>query len=309
MKQLLITAALCLASTAPSMASNTRVAVSMTSFDNPFLTILLNGIRGEAERNGNIELLTEDAQLDPAKQLNQVQNFIANGVDAIIVNAVDGDATAAITKAAADANVPLVYVNHPPAELDSGLPEGTAFVGSDERQSGTMEAKAACKLLGGKGKAVILMGPLENHAALVRTKDVEDTFSTSDCNIEILEKQTANWNRTQAQDLVSSWLTAGIEFDAVIANNDEMAIGAAQALKAAGVSMDKVVIAGIDATPDGLAAMKAGDIDITVFQNATKQGEVATQTAVKMAAGKPSEKTSWVPFELVTPDNMASYAK
>jgi ribose transport system substrate-binding protein len=309
MKQLLITAALCLASTAPSMASNTRVAVSMTSFDNPFLTILLNGIRGEAERNGNIELLTEDAQLDPAKQLNQVQNFIANGVDAIIVNAVDGDATAAITKAAADANVPLVYVNHPPAELDSGLPEGTAFVGSDERQSGTMEAQAACKLLGGKGKAVILMGPLENHAALVRTKDVEDTFSTSDCNIEILEKQTANWNRTQAQDLVSSWLTAGIEFDAVIANNDEMAIGAAQALKAAGVSMDKVVIAGIDATPDGLAAMKAGDIDITVFQNATKQGEVATQTAVKMAAGKPSEKTSWVPFELVTPDNMASYAK
>jgi ribose transport system substrate-binding protein len=291
------------------MASNTRVAVSMTSFDNPFLTILLNGIRGEAERNGNIELLTEDAQLDPAKQLNQVQNFIANGVDAIIVNAVDGDATAAITKAAADANVPLVYVNHPPAELDSGLPEGTAFVGSDERQSGTMEAQAACKLLGGKGKAVILMGPLENHAALVRTKDVEDTFSTSDCNIEILEKQTANWNRTQAQDLVSSWLTAGIEFDAVIANNDEMAIGAGQALKAAGVSMDKVVIAGIDATPDGLAAMKAGDIDITVFQNATKQGEVATQTAVKMAAGKPSEKTSWVPFELVTPDNMASYAK
>jgi ribose transport system substrate-binding protein len=291
------------------MASTTRVAVSMTSFDNPFLTILLNGIRGEAERNGNIELLTEDAQLDPAKQLNQVQNFIANGVDAIIVNAVDGDATAAITKAAADANVPLVYVNHPPAELDSGLPEGTAFVGSDERQSGTMEAHAACKLLGGKGKAVVLMGPLENHAALVRTKDVEDTFSTSDCNIEILEKQTANWNRTQAQDLVSSWLTAGIEFDAVIANNDEMAIGAAQALKAAGVSMDKVVIAGIDATPDGLAAMKAGDIDITVFQNAIKQGEVATQTAVKMAAGESSDKTSWVPFELVTPDNMASYAK
>lgn len=309
MKQLLITAALCLASTAPSMAGNTRVAVSMTSFDNPFLTILLNGIRGEAERSGNIELLTEDAQLDPTKQLNQVQNFIANGVDAIIVNAVDGDATAAITKAAADAAVPLVYVNHPPAELDSGLPDGTAFVGSDERQSGTMEAQAACKLLGGKGKAVILMGPLENHAALVRTKDVEDTFSKPDCNIDILEKQTANWNRTQAQDLVSSWLTAGIEFDAVIANNDEMAIGAAQALKAAGVSMDKVVIAGIDATPDGLAAMRAGDIDITVFQNATKQGEVATQTAVKMAAGEQSEKTSWVPFELVTPENMASYAK
>ncbi|WP_313617487.1 substrate-binding domain-containing protein [Agrobacterium sp.] len=309
MKQLLITTALCLAVTVPAIAKDTRIAVSMTSFDNPFLTILLNGIRTEAERNGKVELLTEDAQLDPSKQLNQVQNFIANGVDAIIVNAVDGDATAAITKATAEAGVPLVYVNHPPAELDKGMPESTAFVGSDESQSGTMEAQAACKLLDGKGKAVILMGPLENHAALVRTKDVEDVFSKPDCNIEIVEKQTANWNRTQAQDLVASWLTAGIEFNAVIANNDEMAIGAAQALKAAGISMDKVVVAGIDATPDGLAAMKAGDIDITVFQNATKQGEVATQAALKMATGEPSEKTYWVPFELVTPDNMASYAQ
>ncbi|WP_105386552.1 substrate-binding domain-containing protein [Neorhizobium alkalisoli] len=307
MRQLLITTALCLMAV-PALAQ-TRVAVSMTSFDNPFLTILLNGIREEAKRQGNVELLTEDAQLDPAKQLNQVQNFIANGADAIIVNAVDGDSTAAITRAAADAKIPLVYVNHPPAELDTGLPDGTAFIGSDELESGTMEAKAACKLLGGRGRAVILMGPLENHAALVRTKDVEDVFSQRDCRIEIVEKQTANWNRTQAQDLVSSWLTAGLKFDAVVANNDEMAIGAAQALKAAGVAMNDVVITGIDATPDGLAAMKAGDIDATVFQNATKQGEAAVQTAVKLAGKQASERTLWVPFELVTPDNMAAYQK
>lgn len=309
MKHSLMTTALCLMVTAPAFAADTRVAVSMTSFDNPFLTILLNGIRGAAQQNGKVELLAEDAQLDTAEQLSQVQNFIANGVDAIIVNTVDGNSTAAITKAAAEARVPLVYVNHPPAELDSGLPAGTAFVGSNELDSGTMEAKEACKLMGGKGRAVILMGPLENHAALVRTKDVEDVFSSSDCKIEIVEKQTANWNRTQAQDLVSSWLTGGIEFDAVIANNDEMAIGAAQALKAAAVSLDRVVIAGIDATPDGLAAMKAGDIDITVFQNATKQGEVSVQTAVRMAAGEKTDQTLWVPFELVTPDNMASYTK
>ncbi|SPZ47773.1 putative ABC transporter, substrate-binding component [Agrobacterium tumefaciens] len=231
MKKLLMATALCIFAT-PALAE-TRIAVSMTSFDNPFLTILLNGIRAEAGRDKNIELLVEDAQLDPSKQLNQVQNFIANGVDAIIVNAVDGDATAAITKAASAAKIPLVYVNHPPAELETGLPDGTAFVGSNELDSGTMEAEAACKLMGGKGKAVILMGPLENHAALVRTKDVETVFSRPDCKIDILEKQTANWSRTQAQDLVSSWLTAGVQFDAVIANNDEMAIGAVQALKAA----------------------------------------------------------------------------
>ncbi|MGV1755037.1 substrate-binding domain-containing protein [Agrobacterium sp. CG674] len=305
MKKLFMTATLCLIGL-PAMAE-TRIAVSMTSFDNPFLTILLNGIRSGAEHAGSIDLVAEDAQLDPAKQLSQVQNFIANGVDAIIVNAVDGDSTAAITRAAADAKIPLVYVNHPPAELDSGLPAGSAFVGSNETDSGTMQAQAACKLMGGKGRAVILMGPLENHAALVRTKDVENVFAAPDCKIEVAEKQTANWNRTQAQDLVSSWLTAGVKFDAVIANNDEMAIGAVQALKTAGVDMKDVVIAGIDATPDGLAAMKAGDIDITVYQNATKQGEVAVQAAAKMASGENVEKTLWVPFELVTPDNMSTY--
>ncbi|MEA3537044.1 sugar ABC transporter substrate-binding protein [Rhizobium sp. CC-YZS058] len=300
---------LTLPSFAAPAAAETRIAVSMTSFDNPFLTILLNGIRDEAARGQGVELIAEDAQLDPAKQLSQVQNFIANGVDAIIVNPVDGDSTAAITQAAADAKVPLVYVNHPPAELDAGMPDGTAFVGSNEKESGTMEAEAACKLLGGQGTAVILMGPLENHAALQRTRDVEAAFSQPECKIEIVEKQTANWNRTQAQDLVSSWLTAGTQFDAVIANNDEMAIGAAQALKAAGVTMDKVVIAGIDATPDGLAAMKAGDIDVTVYQNATKQGEVSVRTAIRLAAGEKSEKTLWVPFEPVTPETLASYTK
>lgn len=303
MKQLLMTMGLCLLA-APAFGE-TKVAVSMTSFDNPFLTILLNGIRSGAQKESNVELLTEDAQQDPARQLSQVENFIANGADSIIVNAVDGDATAAMTQAARTAKIPLVYVNHPPAELDNGLPEGTAFVGSNELDSGTMEAEAVCKLMDGKGRAVILMGPLENHAALVRTKDVEDVFSRPDCKIEVVEKQTANWNRTQAQDLVSSWLTAGVQFDAVIANNDEMAIGAAQSLKAAGIQMKDVVIAGIDATPDGLAAMEAGDIDITVFQNATKQGEVAAQAAFKMASGETVDKMLWVPFELVTPDNMS----
>lgn len=292
---------------APAFAQS-RIAVTMTSFDNPFLTILLNGMREDAKKK-NIDLIAEDAQLDPAKQLNQVQNFVANGVDAIIVNPVDGDSTAAITRAAADANIPLIYVNHPPAELDTGMPEKTAFVGSNELDSGTMEAEAVCKLLAGKGKVVVLMGPLENHAALVRTKDVETVFSRPDCKIDIVEKQTANWNRTQAQDLVSSWMTAGITFDAVVANNDEMAIGAIQALKAAGTNMKDVVVAGIDATPDGLAAMKAGDLDVTVFQNATRQGEVAVQAALDISAGKPVDKTLWVPFELVTPQNMAAYAK
>jgi len=291
----------------PALAE-TRIGITMASFDNPHLTVLLNAMSDEAARHDDVTLVLEDAQLDVARQLNQVQNFAANGLDAIIVNAVDGDSTAAITAAARDAGIPLVYVNHPPAELDAGMPEGTAYVGSAERDAGRFQAEAVCRLMDGQGTALILMGPLENRAALVRTETVEEMFASDDCKIDVLEKQTANWNRVQAQDLVSSWLTAGLEFDAIVANNDEMAIGAMQALKASGRSMDDVVIAGIDATADGLAALQAGDLDVTVFQNTVEQGHVAVRAAIAAANGEALEAEGWVPFEPVTAENLSQYA-
>ncbi len=290
----------------PAMAEGARIGVAMTSFDNPFLTILLNGIKAEAEKDG-AELLLEDAQLDVARQQNQVQNFIANGVDAIIVNAVDGAATPAMTQMAEAAGVPLVYVNHPPINFET-LPAGTSFVGSNETEGGTMEASAVCKQLGGKGDVLVLMGPLENEASGLRTKAIESVIATPDCQgMKIVDRQVGNWNRTQGQDITANWLTAGTHFDAIISNNDEMAIGAIQALNAAGVDKAKVVVAGIDATPDGLAAMQAGDLDVTVFQNATKQGEVAVQAALAMVKGEAVERNIWVPFEAVTPENLADY--
>lgn len=291
----------------PALAE-TRIGVTMTAFDNPHLTVLLNAMRDEAGAQDGVTLVLEDAQLDVARQLNQVQNFVANGLDAIIVNAVDGDSTAATTAAARDAGIPLIYVNHPPVELETGMPQGTAYVGSAEGDAGRFEAEAVCDLLNGTGRAVILMGPLENRAALVRTATVEDIFASADCRIEVVEKQTANWNRVQAQDLVSAWLTAGIEFDAVVSNNDEMAIGAIQALKAAGWSMDDVVVAGIDATADGLAAMAAGDLDVTVFQNTVEQGRVAVRAAIDGAAGQTMQSEYWVPFVPVTADNLSRFA-
>lgn len=310
MKKILLGSALCAIALSRPVWADTQIGVSMTSFDNPFLTLVLNGIREEAAREDGVTLSVEDAQLDVARQLNQVQNFIANGVDAIIVNAVDGDSTAAITAAATNSGVPLIYVNHPPMELDgpNGMPDGTAYVGSDETDAGTLQAKAVCDLLKDREnpKAVILMGPLENHAALVRTKMVEQNFATDDCKVEITEKQVANWNRVQGQDLTSSWLTAGLDFDAIVANNDEMAIGAAQALRTGGGKGD-IVIAGIDATADGMAAMEAGQMDVTVYQNAAGQGAGAVKAAVAAAKGEPIEKEIWIPFEPVTKDNMADY--
>ncbi len=288
-------------------AHSETIGVSMALFDDNFLTVLRNGMSDYAKTLDGVTLQIEDAQNDVAKQQSQIQNFIAAGVDAIIVNPVDTDATAAMSKIAADAGVALVYVNREPVNVNE-LPEKQAFVASNEAESGTLEAKEVCRLLGGKGKAVVMMGELSNQAARMRTQDVKDVVATDECKgIEIVEEQTANWSRTQGADLVTNWLSAGLEFNAVIANNDEMAIGAIQALKAAGKDMKDYVVAGVDATQDALAAMEAGDLDVTVFQNAAGQGKGSVDAALKLAKGEAVEKKVYIPFELVTPENLKDY--
>jgi inositol transport system substrate-binding protein len=305
MKKMIMSAALAVMMSTAAHAET--VGVSMALFDDNFLTVLRNGMQDYAKTLDGVTLQVEDAQNDVAKQQSQIQNFIAAGVDAIVVNPVDTDATAAMSKIAADAGIPLVYVNREPINIDT-LPEKQAFVASNEVESGTLETQEVCKLLGGKGKAVVMMGELSNQAARMRTKDIHDVLATDACKgITIVEEQTANWSRTQGADLMTNWLSAGLEFDAVIANNDEMAIGAIQALKAAGRPMDKVVVGGVDATQDALAAMAAGDLDVTVFQNAAGQGKGALDAALKFARGETVEKKVYIPFELVTPANLKDY--
>lgn len=283
------------------------IGVSMALFDDNFLTVLRNGMSDYAKTLDGVELQIEDAQNDVAKQQSQVQNFIASGVSAIIVNPVDTDATAALSKAAADAGIPLVYVNREPANVNE-LPEKQAFVASNEQESGTLETQEVCRLLNGKGKVVVMMGELSNQAARMRTQDIKDVIATDECKgLEIVEEQTANWSRTQGSDLMTNWLSAGLEFDAVISNNDEMAIGAIQALKAAGRSMDSVVVAGVDATQDALAAMAAGDLDVTVFQDAAGQGKGSVDAALKLAKGEKVDTKVYIPFQLVTPANIADF--
>lgn len=287
-------------------ATAETLGVSMALFDDNFLTVLRNGMSDYAETLPGVQIQFEDAQNDIGRQLNQIQNFIAQGVDAIIVNPVDTDATPKMTQLAAAAGVPLVYVNRMPADAD--LPDGVAFVGSNEVESGTLQMQEVCRLLGGQGKIVVLMGELSNQAARQRTQDVHDVIATPECSgIEVLEQQTGNWNRTQGADLMTNWISAGLQPDAVVSNNDEMAIGAIQSLKQVGVSMDDIVVAGIDATQDALAAMAAGDLDVTVFQNAAAQGKGAVDTALTLARGGTSEDFVWVPFELVTPEAMEAY--
>jgi inositol transport system substrate-binding protein len=290
-----------------------KVGVSMALFDDNFLTVLRNGIQAHADAN-KIEVQIEDAQNDVAKQLDQINNFAASGVDAIIVNPVDTSATQAMSDAAAAAGIPLVYVNRQPVNLDT-LPEKQAFVASNEVDSGTLETKEICRLLKEAGKteanAYIIMGELSNQAAVQRTQDIYDVIGGTECGVKIniLDKQTSNWKRDEAQNLMTNWLSTNKPFDAVIANNDESAIGAIQAMKAAGIDMKNVIVGGVDATQDALAAMQAGDLDVTVFQNAAAQGSGSLDAAVKLAKGEAVEKKVWVPFELVTPANIDQYLK
>jgi inositol transport system substrate-binding protein len=289
------------------------IGVSMAVFDDNFLTVLRNGIDAYAKEKGQTVQI-QDAKNDVAAQLDQIKNFIASGVSAIVVNPVDTSATQAMSDAAAAANIPLVYVNRQPINVDT-LPDNQAFVASNEVDSGTLETKEVCRLLKEAGKTeanvYVMEGQLSNQAAVQRTADIHDVIGGADCGVKIniIDEQTANWSRDEAQTLMTNWLSSGTAFDAVIANNDEMAIGAIQALKAGGVDMKVMIVAGVDATQDALAAMQAGDLDATVFQDAAGQGKGALDAAMALAAGTAVEQKVYIPFQLVTPANVADFVK
>ncbi|MBP7003056.1 sugar ABC transporter substrate-binding protein [Amaricoccus sp.] len=312
MRNLLASAAVLVSIASGASAAN--VGVSMALFDDNFLTVLRNGLIQYAGTLDGVDVQIEDAQNDVAKQLDQINNFIASGVDAIIVNPVDTSATQAMSNAAEGAGIPLVFVNRQPINVDS-LPDNQAFVASDERESGTLETLEACRLFKEAGKTeanvYVIMGELSNQAAQQRTQDILDVIGGPDCGVKvnIIDKQTSNWQRDVAQNLMTNWLSTGADFDGVIANNDESAIGAIQAMKAAGIDMKSVVVGGVDATQDALQAMQAGDLDVTVFQDAAGQGSGALDAALKLAKGESVEQKVYIPFQLVTPANMGDFLK
>ena len=283
----------------------TKIGVSMAHFDDNFLTILRNAMTEEAKAKG-AEIQFEDAKGDIGNQTSQIQNFIASGVDAIIVNPVDTSATPQMSQLTVEAKIPLVFVNRKP-DGDT-LPDGVVFVGSDERQSGTLEMEELARLAGHKGNVVVMVGELATNAAQLRTKDIEDVVAKYP-DMKIVEKQTANFQRNEAIDLMTNWLTAGTDFTIVVANNDEMAIGAILAMQQAGRDPKTYLIGGVDATPDALAEMEKGNLDVTVFQNARGQGRGAVEAAMKLAAGEKLDSWQWIPFELVTPENMKKFSQ
>lgn len=283
-----------------SQAEEQTVGVALANFDLNFVSILRTQMVKELAKE-KINGQFEDAKGDVAVQVQQVENFINQGVDAIILNPVDTQAVKPMMEAASRAKIPLIFVNRKP---EIPLSANMAYVGSDSELGGKMEMEALAKKMNYKGNVAILMGALSAEEARQRTKATEEVIAKYK-DMKVVEKQSAQWMRNEAVDVTSGWLLNGDKIDAIAANNDEMAIGAIMALQQAGKK--DVLVAGIDGTPDALRFVKSGKLSLTIFQDAAGQGIGAVQTAKKMLAGEKVESTIWIPYQTITPENYTEF--
>lgn len=288
---------------APAAEGDTlKIGVTM-KFDDRWLTSMREAMEAYGAAQGGVEVVFVDSKEDVAVQLGQVENFVTQGLDAIVIIAANTDATDPMTQAAVDAGIPLVYVNRKPANL----PEGVAYVGSNSIDAGVFQMEWIAEALGGKGNVVILNGDLSQEAAQQRTEGVKQVAATFP-DITITKEQSGNWSRDEGLALMENWLSTGDQIDAVASNNDEMAIGAIAAIDAAG-KLGEIIVGGVDASADALAEMDAGRLNVTVFQNAVGQGEGGIATAIALARGEEVEQVVWIPYEPVTPENYKDYMK
>jgi len=279
-----------------------KVGYSCNNFNDTFQTYIVDAAKAAAEEAG-YTLDVQDAQEDVIKQQDQVKAMIEQGVAALIVVPVDTSAMGPITEAASAAEIPLVYVNRNPFG-EGEIPANVYYVGSQEIDAGKFQAEYLISALPDGGGVGILQGILSNEGALKRTEGNEVTLAGT--NFTILAKETGNWQRDQGLTLTENWLTAyGDGLNAILANNDEMALGAVQALQAAGRT--DVIVMGVDAIPDAKTAVADGTLAATVLQDAEGQGGGAVGVVASVLAGETVDPVTWVPFVLITPENIADF--
>ena len=289
-------------------ADKVKIGVTMALFDDVWLTFVRDSITKWAQKKGDIDLTIVDAKNDTAKQVGQVENFLAQKMDAIVILPVDTAATGPMTRAVTAAKIPLVYVNRRPDKL----PKGVLYCGSDSIDAGVFVGEEVGKVLGGKGNIVILMGELSNEAAIMRTEGVKKEMKAHFPNIKIIREQTGNWQREQGRTIMENWLASGDKIDAVASNNDEMALGALMAIKAAG-KLGKIYVGGTDGSPDALDSMDKGELNMTVYQDPVGQGEGAIEGAYLAAKKQPNPRAKddviWIPYQKITKANYKQFMK
>lgn len=278
------------------------VGYCINNLNDTFQTYILEAAKETiTEAGGQIEV--NDATEDTIKQQDQVNSFIAKGVKGLIVVPVDTSSMDAITNAARNAGIPLCYVNRNPfAGKEDSMPDGVYYVGSQEIVAGRLQGERVGELLQGKGGVAILVGILGNEGALKRTEGNKEVLASKYPEITVLAEQTANWQRDQAVTVTENWITTyGNKLNAILANNDEMALGAIKALEAG--NRKDVLVLGVDATLDGRNAVREGLMAATVFQDAKGQGGGAAKVITTKIKGGNPDKITWVPFQLVDKDS------
>ena len=285
----------------PADEGSDKLSIGATfySLQNEFTMRMDNAGKKWAEEN-NVDYVGYDGNYDAATQLSQVETMIYNGVDAIILNPHDADACAACVEVAHAAGIPVIGVN---TMVNSDLL--TSYVGSLDVSAGEDIMNKMIEHIGTTDfNIVIIEGPMGQSAQLQRYEGISNVLAENP-DIDVLAIDTANWSRSEAMTLMETWLTTyGEDIDAVIGENDEMALGARQAIVAAGLDIPCI---GVDGIADAVTAVSTGDMIASDFQNAEGQMTGALDAAVAVINGETVEKEIWIPFEMITPENYEEY--
>ncbi|NMA48377.1 MAG: ribose ABC transporter substrate-binding protein RbsB [Tissierellia bacterium] len=265
------------------------IGLVVSTLNNPFFVDLRDGAQAKADELG-ASLIVLDSQDDAASELSNVEDLITQGVDLIMINPTDSDAVGSAVLAANEADIPVITLDR---SANSG--EVVAHIASDNVAGGVMAGEFIVEQLGGKGSVVELEGIPGASAARERGEGFNTAIEGTD--IKVVAKQTANFDRAEGLSVMEDILQSQAEIDAVFAHNDEMALGALEAIKASGRD---IIIVGFDATDDAVAAVEAGDLAATVQQLPKDIGSIGVDTAIKILAGESVEASIPVALQLVT---------
>ncbi len=274
-----------------------KLGITLYSLKNEYTVRLANAAQRKADEMG-AELMVYDGNYDPSTQISQVETMISDGCDGIILNPQDSDACSPCVDKAVEAGIPIVAVN---TRVNND--KITSYIGSQDVIAGEMIMQKIADTLGGKGKIVIIEGPMGQSAQIERRQGIQNILDKYP-DIEVLAEKTANWSRSESMTVMETWMQAFDQIDAIVAENDEMALGAREAVKAAGKDIPAV---GVDGINDALAAVEEGNMLISVFQDAAGQGSKAVEVVIDAIDKKPVEKDYWIDFEEVNKENVAEF--
>lgn len=263
------------------------VGFSVSTLNNPFFVSLSEGAKAEAEKQG-VKLVVVDAGDDAAKQTNDIEDLISRNVSVLIVNPVDSDAVAPAVQNAVSKGIKVISVDR----VVNGV-EVDCQIASDNAAGAKMATEYLVELIGEGAKAAELEGVPGASATIDRGAGFHEVADTA---LDVVASQTANFNRAEGMNVMENILQSCPEVKGVFAHNDEMALGAVEAVSASGKD---IKIIGFDATDDAVAAVKSGKMAATVAQKPELMGETAVQTAMKLINGETVEKSLPVEVELI----------